>query len=187
MLHLISRSPISSDDQIAEIATYQWPDSLRIHAHGFLDIAIIAAERALKNGAAIDSLAPAIMYTIRHAAELFLKYVVAELADQHENRVSMQQGHRMLEILKSVRPNIEAALECEASHSAFDWRAWLDTFESVLVEVDQVDPDGQGLRYPLQRNGSPNLGGTLQVSLRQLAMFAHAMDECFMRFVERGC
>lgn len=116
MVHLISKSPVDRDDQIAEITTYQWPDILYIHARGFLEIATIAAERSLKEGAGIDAVAPAIMSAIRHAAELFLKYVIAELADRHEHDAErMRQGHRVLELFRSELPNIKGALECEAA------------------------------------------------------------------------
>jgi len=187
MCNLISSSPINEGDQIAVITTYYGPMSLHIHARGFLEIAIIAGKAGLEFGVSIDSITPGVMYAIRHATELFLKYVIAELSEQHGMNIKIPMEHGMIKILHDHREDIKLAMEEESRHSAFDYRAWMSTFEEIINQLHQVDPDGQTLRYPFNRHGTPNLGGQIQISLAQLLKFAQHVNACFDVFDERSC
>lgn len=202
MLPLISSQPIGPNDQIAEVTTYQGSMSLRIHAMGFLEIASVAARAALEHRTAIDAITPSIIYAIRHAAELFLKGIVAEVKETHRvtAMVPNKQGvmgeaktggvHSLQELWSVHRSTIVEALDYEAGngeHPNFDRRTWLADFAEIIDQIHRVDPDGQTLRYPTDRQGAPNLGGKMIVSVGHLERFAQRATECFSQFRDRAC
>ncbi|MBX3363763.1 MAG: hypothetical protein KF866_03260 [Phycisphaeraceae bacterium] len=201
MLSLISSQPIDPNDQITEVTTYQGSMSLRIHAMGFVELAAVAARAVLEHRTAIDAIAPSIIYAIRHGVELFLKAMITEVTETHRvtaqapNRKGVMAdaeiGHHWLQRLWSEHQGlIVEVLDYEAAHGEhanFDRRAWLAHFGEIIDQLHQVDPDGQTLRYPTNRDGVPNLGGKMLVSVTCLERFAQATIECFSRFDERGC
>ncbi|MEK6701938.1 MAG: hypothetical protein AABZ53_06730 [Planctomycetota bacterium] len=200
MLPLISNQPLGRDDQIAEVTTHQGSMSLRIHAMGFLEIASVAARAALEHRTAIDAITPAIIYAIRHAAELFLKAIIQEVEETHRATAQMNKkgvledaetGHHWLRRLCSEHQGlIVEVLDFEASHGEhtnFDRRSWLADFGEIIDQIQRLDPDGQTLRYPTDRQGKPNLGGKMIASVGHLEQFARSASECFSRFTERKC
>jgi hypothetical protein len=180
---LISNNAVGNDDTVAVVTTYQGSLSLRIHAVGFLEIAGIG----LRNAVVIDAVLPSILYAIRHATELFLKYVIFELSETHEHGKTCPGGHGLTKLFSDHKAMIEHALEIEAAQTAFHYREWIQEFEAIISEVDGVDPDGQTLRYPIDRKGSANLDGTIHVSLRQVEIFARHAEACFTKFSMRNC
>ena len=200
MRPLISSQPIDPNDQIAEVTTYQGSMSLHIHAMGFLEIARVMARAALEHQTAIDAITPSIIYAIRHAVELFLKGIVAEIKETHGATAQVSKagvmkdaetGHHCLQRLWSEHQGlIVEVLDYEASHDEhanFDRQAWLTGFGEIIDQIQQVDPDGQTLRYPADRKGTPKLGGKMIVSLGHLERFAQHTTECFSQFRDRTC
>jgi len=201
MLPLILSQPFGPNDRIAVVTTYQGSTSLRIHAMGFLEIASVAARAALDNKTAIDAITPSIIYAIRHATELYLKAIIAEVKETH--RVTAQAlnkkgvmgdaeiGHHWLQRLWSDhRALIVEVLDYEAAHDEhthFDRRAWLADFGEIIDQLHAVDPDGQSLRYPANQQGVPNLDGTMPVSIAQLERFARHATAVFSSFDQRAC
>lgn len=202
MMPLIQSQPIYPNDQIAEVTTYQGSMSLRIHAMGFLEIASVAARAALEGRTAIDAITPSIIYAIRHAAELFLKGIVAEVKETYGVTAIVPNKHGVMGEAKTGgihsfqklwgmhRSTIVEVLDYEASHGKhpnFDHRRWLADFAEIIDQIHRVDPDGQTLRYPTDRQGTPNLGGKMLVSVGQLECFARHTTDCFARFRDRSC
>jgi hypothetical protein len=193
MVPPISHSVVNQDDQLATVTTYQGAISLRIHAIGFIELSVIGIRAAMEHKTAIDSITPSIIYAIRHGTELFLKYVIVDLANKHDGRqISMQtpSGHSLLPRFIDARDKIAFDLDSEATHgehSNFNRHEWLSHFEEIVRTLNDVDPDGQTLRYPANKKGDPNLGGTLTLSLLQVETFAISVGECFSRYAERCC
>jgi hypothetical protein len=200
MLSLISSQPLDLDDQLAEVTTYQGSTSVRIHAMGFLEIASVAARAALEHRTAIDAITPSIIYAIRHAAELFLKALIAEVKETHRvsAMVPNKQGvmveaktsgvHSLQDLWDVHGSTIVEVLDYEAGyggHPNFDRRVWLADFREIIDQVHRVDPDGQTLRYPTDRQDAPNLGRRMVVSVGHLEQFARHATECFSQFVCR--
>jgi len=201
VVQLISNQPIGPNDQIAEVTTYQGSMSLRIHAMGFLEIASVAARAALEHRTAIDAITPSIIYAIRHATELFLKAIIEEVKETHRvtaqalNKKGVMEdaetGHHWLQRLWTEHQGlIVEVLDYEAEHGEhanFDRRAWLADFGEIIDQIQRVDPDGQTLRYPTDRQRAPNLGGKMIVSLGHLDQFARHATDCFSQFRDRCC
>ncbi len=201
MVPLISHHPIAPDDQIAEVTTYQGALSLHIYARGFLELATVAAHAALDHKTAIDAITPSIIYAIRHATELFLKHMIAQIEEEHEivaevtgKNGSMEEAgtnhHNLDRLWREHRSTVVDVLDYEADHAehaGFERGAWLAEFDGIIDQVHQVDPDGQSLRYPASRRGEPNLEGRMAVSIAQLERFARHAEECFSRFDQRKC
>lgn len=188
MSQLISNQPLDADDQIAWVTTYQGAMSLQIHAMGFLELASVGARAVLEKRVAIDAITPGILYAVRHATELFLKYVIVEMHEVHGLGEALPEGHELQQLFQKHLPEIQICLDEEAqngSHPNFDRNAWLKQLKKLISEVHQLDPDGQSARYPANREGEANLGGEMNVSVRGLELFANAATDCFTDFVCR--
>jgi hypothetical protein len=182
--------PTGTSAQIAVVTTYQGATSLRVQAMGFLELAAVAASASLEHRTAIDAIATPILYAVRHATELFLKHVVTELAEKHRVAIPTPKGHGLRLLLKDGRSHIESCLDSEAAHDEhcnFERRAWLAEFETIIDQLDKVDPDGQSLRYPTNQKGAANMDGTMHIDLAQLEQFIQHTAECFREFGERNC
>lgn len=168
-MKLISHTPVSNEDQFAEVWTYQRGTSLRVHAKGFLHLARLGAQEGLVSGPGIDAVTPAVLYAIRHAVELFLKSVVCDVRGLSRIKEPPPRGHLLLKIWKESAGEIAAWLE--EKHGDLDFESWSSSFEDVLEELAGIDPRGQTLRYPSDVNGVPNLGGREVVSIGQVQRF----------------
>lgn len=193
MPQLISSTAMDSDDQLVTIETYLGSVSLCSYARGFLELAQLSVRAGLESRTAVDAITPSILYTTRHAVELFLKHVVGEvleIRDEHEMPFVQRTltHHKLKDIWREHSASVVELLEHEASHSEhneFDWRKWAGEFEEVIGEVDRIDPNGQSLRYPATTKGSPNLGGVVVVSLRSLEQFVQRAHQLLEQFAHR--
>jgi hypothetical protein len=199
MIPLISHKTVTESDQIAEISTYQGAMSFHIYAMGFLEIAQVAARAALDNRTAIDAITPSIIYSIRHATELFLKHIIMEFNESHgvaavkpdKNGVRLPAKigvHGLMTLWRTHNETVVEALDYEADHDMhvnFDREAWLREFVWIIDQLHEIDSDGSTLRYPTDRYGTPNLDGKMAVSVAQLERFANQMAKCFFSFSER--
>lgn len=137
MNQLISNQSTGASDQIAEVTTYQGSISLRIHAMGFMEIASVSARAALEGRTAIDAITPSIIYAIRHATELYLKSIIAEVKETHRSTVQTMDKkgvmvdiktghHEVLRLWSDHERLIVDVLDYEAAngeHANFDRRA----------------------------------------------------------------
>ncbi len=188
-VHLISPSPVTDDDQLAVVTTYQGSMSLRIHAMGFLEIAAIATRAAIENKTAIDSITPSIIYAIRHSVELFVKYLITDLAETYPEHVKKpENSHKLSKLIDDAKASIVLVLDYEAEHNehlGFDYCEWLADLEGIVEQVNIIDPDGQTSRYPTNRKGNPNWTGEIMVSVEQLMRFVRHTSACFMSYIQR--
>ncbi len=205
MVPLISHNSVTGGDQLAEITTYQGAMSFRIHAMGFIEIARVAAHAALENRTSIDAICPSIIYTTRHATELFLKHIIVEINEDYgvttgdpdeDGKVLWTRifKHDLMKLWDAHKGTIIEVLGYEAEHGEhpnFDHKAWLCEFIWIIDQLHEIDPDGCSLRYPVGKDKdgmpTPNLGGKMVVSMAQLERFADHAAACFERFNSRNC
>ena len=171
------------NDNLAEITTYMGSYSMRGYANGFLEIASIASEKAIENNCAIDTIMPAILYNIRHSVELFLKSVLSEIPDGSGKKIAAE-GHQLKVIFNKYKNEIMMFLECEYDSSHFSYKEWLTEFEHIVDMIDAFDSDGQTMRYPTDKKGNPNLGGTAIVSTGKVMRLIEYIRSCFDEY---GC
>lgn len=182
-MKLIHANPVDDSDFVAEVSTYMGASSLHLFAMGFLELAEISSQQATRNQCSIDAVIPAVLYSMRHSVELFIKYLVCDL------RVTPNgwpvPGHRVKDLFAAHKPMLETALECERT-SGFNWRDWLSRFESVVHAVHEIDPNGQAIRYPTDLQLVAHQGGGYKVSTKHLASCLAIVRLLFHEYDERN-
>lgn len=98
-----------------------------------------------------DSYFVPVMFMYRHAIELWLKITVRELIEggqiNDEKEVKQQLNrHDINKLWKICRPGIENRWPDGDKNI-------LDNVESILNDIYEFDPNGQGLRYSRQKEG----------------------------------
>lgn len=172
------------NDNIAEIACMGgW--SMCSYANGFLEIASIASEKAIKNECAIDNIMPAILYTIRHSVELFLKFVLFEISEKSGHKITAED-HRIKVTFNKHKDLISMYLETEHLTVPFSHKEWLSGFEGIINFVDAFDSDGQKTRYPTDKKGKPNLGGKAIVSTSDVYCLIKYIQSYYDEYNSRG-
>lgn len=187
--NLISHVAISTNDTIAVVTTYQGEMSFEILARGFLEM----AHNSLQSSTSIDSTTAAILYALRHSAELFLKHVILDVSENGFDIPSIETirtlgSHKLLDLWKNNKSIIEIFFKSDSyTRELFDYRLWILNFEFILNEFEAIDKNGQTLRYPTATDGKPNLGGTTEISLGQIKLFVNFMTQCFDDYRDRDC
>lgn len=183
-MKIITDTQIDASDFVAEVPTYMGDASLHLFAMGFLEIAEISAESAVRNKCSIDAVIPATLYSFRQSVELFLKYVLYDLRVVEDS--TPLNGHKLSHIFEEHKSMLTTALECEPA-SGFHWREWLSRFASLVNAVDELDPDGQAIRYPSNTALEPNQGGGYLISTKHLAYSLATVRLLYQEYDERNC
>ncbi len=173
------------NDNIAEI-TCMGNHSLRDYANGFLEIASIASDKAIKNECSIDTLMPAILYNIRHSVELFLKYVLYEISKKTGQNIVSMTGHRIKNMFNDHKECMMLFFETEGLTVPFQYKEWIIGFEGIINFVDAYDSDGQTIRFPTNSKGKPNLRGNSIVSTNDVYCFIQYIQSYFDEYDCRG-
>lgn len=189
-MRILAGDVVDRNDQIACVTTYQGSFSLWALSCGFLELARAGTDLAQNGRIAVDTTVPAIIYAVRHSAELFLKHIIADFNETHRLRLESPAHHRLQDIFDGLRPSIENVLMYErehAEHGKFDSATWLDDCAAIVAELHEIDPDGQSVRYPENLKGKANLNGQANINVTHLGRFIRRVEQCFVEFVERKC
>jgi hypothetical protein len=89
--------------------------------------------------ATIDVLVYPICFNFRHAVELYVKYIIADLSRVQGTGRQYQPGHSLLRNWKKAKKLLRA-IDYTANDAAL--------FEEVVRHIEEVDPTGQTFRYP---------------------------------------
>jgi hypothetical protein len=125
------------------------PYDLYDYAKGYFDATKILLENISGSGVLIDLVVYPICFDFRHAVELYIKYVITDLAKVKGTAHRFKTHHTLLKnwsAAKSLLKQIETTEED------------LDYFEKVVTCIDEVDPNnGQTFRYPESIKGDQHL------------------------------
>jgi hypothetical protein len=110
-----------------------------------------------------------IVFLYRHAVEAALKGILVELRVGADDATPFPTDHHIRELWREIRPQISRSSGLLAEE-------WLERAETLVNELDAVDPGSMHFRYPVSRKGGALLraGFTLDVS-----NLAAAMDDLF--------
>lgn len=132
---------------IANISSNQHFEPVGIFAVGFLDSSAAILRRADKGVGMVDYAIYAGIYTLRHGIELFIKqmsiYIAYELRDPSLLYVP---GHGLAKAWKGISAELASLVELDLESS--ESQAHLDVIDSVIEQLDEIDPKGQIFRYP---------------------------------------
>lgn len=128
------------------------------YVDGFLEAARILASAVIEQSltGSRDSLAMPILYNARHGLELALKYVARALANLEMARPVERTNHDILAYWSHLR---------DANVADFEARELIKSLEPFVKSLDQIDDDGQELRYFETRDGDRSLGDLAVVNL----------------------
>lgn len=138
-------------------------DGAYLRPDGFGRAAALLVEHALADGHQ-DSLAYPIGFLYRHAAELYIKRLIALGSRLSGRSVPAKLTHRLTELWSVCRPLLETAEPNAAEY---------DHVERVLSQLEKLDPNGEAFRYHETTRRSPTL---MDVRRLDLSRFRSAMD-----------
>lgn len=149
-----------------------------LYAVGYLEAGdlVIAECLAGRNGPApgrpgYDFLLYPILHAYRHHLELLLKEVTRSAATLAATDGSDEQnhGHKLLRLWEQVGRVYPEAHEWASPECT-------EACESLIKELDRVDPNGQAGRYPWGNNGDPTLVKLHAVNLPNLRSGVHKIS-----------
>lgn len=115
------------------------PYDLYDYAWGYFEGTRLLLADEKVSGATIDVLVYPICFNFRHAVELYVKYIIADLSRVQGTGRRSQAGHSLLRNWKKAKKLLKAI-----DHAAED----AALFEEVIGHIEEVDPAGQTFRYP---------------------------------------
>lgn len=115
------------------------PYDLYDYSWGYFEGTRLLLTDAKVPGATVDVLVYPICFNFRHAVELYIKYVIADLGRVKGTGQQYQAGHTLLRNWKKAKKLLSAI-----DHTAAD----AALFEEVVKHIEEVDPTGQTFRYP---------------------------------------
>ena len=110
-----------------------------------------------------------IVFLYRHAVEAALKGILVELGVGADHPTPPPTHHRIREVWREIRPQIQALPGLLAEE-------WLERAESLVHELDAVDPGSMHFRYPVSKTGGALLRPGFTLDVNNLAA---AMDDLF--------
>lgn len=126
------------------------------YAQGYFDATKILLANIKGGGVLLDVVVYPICFDFRHAVELYIKYVITDLAKvrgsdhKFSNKHTLQKNWR---IAKHLLQSIETAEED------------MGYFDKVVASIEEVDPNGQIFRYPGDIKGNRHLKDWLLINL----------------------
>jgi hypothetical protein len=105
---------------------------------------------AQKPGILIDIVVYPICLIYRHAIELFIKYLIHDLAKLAKTEVAFSKNHRLAE-------NWDLAKKLITTAKLQTSEAELNVLEEVVACMEEVDPRGEIFRYPESIKGEQHL------------------------------
>jgi len=118
-----------------------------------------------------------ILFSYRHALELYLKAIVYRgamlselISEEKVDTNRLFHRHELVKLLPAIRA-IFKATGCEFSGSGL---ASFEDFASLIRDLDSIDPGSYAFRYPVNRSGEPHLPHHFVVNV---VAFAQQMDE----------
>lgn len=126
------------------------PYDLYDYAHGYFDATQNLLQSAGKSGSVIDLLVYPICLNFRHAIELFIKYLIADLARIAKSDAKFRKTHP-LEANWSTAMNLIKRAKFEAKPED------INLMTKIVTSVMEVDPKGDVFRYPESIKGDQHL------------------------------
>ena len=109
----------------------------------------------------IDDIVYPACLTFRHGVELFVKYLVNQLAQLNGSDEKFEQKHTILANWKIVRKHKDSFDPHEADFEKFD---------AAVNAIEEIDPYGMTFRYPDDREGGQHLVEWPHINLHVLQL-----------------
>ena len=126
------------------------PYDLYDYAHGYFDATRLLLKSVGKSGLLNDLLVYPICLNFRHAVELFIKYVISDLAKLTRSKAKFRAIHS-LEANWSTAMNLIKQSKLDVKHDE------VKLITRVVTDIMEVDPNGNIFRYPESIKGDQHL------------------------------
>lgn len=143
---------------VADITMNKHFEPVGIYALGYLDAAAGLFDRADKGHGLVDYAFYPAALCLRHGLELFIKqisiYVAYEMTDP---ALLYKPGHRLGQEWGKLKEFVGDLIR--SSSPGEDLQSHLDVIDSVIEDLDELDPTGTLFRYPedvtAEKSGKP--------------------------------
>jgi hypothetical protein len=126
------------------------PYDLYDYAHGYFDATRLLLKAVGKTGSVNDLLVYPVCLNFRHAVELFIKYLITDLAKLTRSNAKFHRSHS-LDANWSTAMNMikRTKLDVDADE--------IKLMTKVVTNIMEVDPNGMIFRYPESIKGDQHL------------------------------
>ena len=124
------------------------PYDLYDYAKGYFEGTKIILANVKGGGVPIDLVVYPICFDFRHAVELYIKYVITDLAKAKGTDHKFHAKHTLLKNWKVAKHLLKEIETTEEDMVLFD---------KVVASIEEVDPNGQIFRYPENIKGDQHL------------------------------
>lgn len=150
-----------------ETACVNFGGDLHLYAAGFREGAEVLLKVVRSTGHSQDLLVYPIVYSLRHSVELLLKQVIRagrQLVDEPDD---FPDGHRLNNLWDTCKPILKRIWPNDPSYA---------TVESGITRLCELDPEGEGFRYPVSTKRHGVRAATLDEDLSHLDLGALVSD-----------
>ncbi len=133
------------------------PYDFHDYARGYMRAGVVLVENATTPNNPVDILVYPIAYCFRHAIELYLKYLSAQLPALWRESGTVKQTHKLLDNWAFVK-----AYLCRTNQ--FD-NTQIAQVDRILSDFVELDPGGEVFRFPKDRSGNMFLQNTTLINV----------------------
>jgi hypothetical protein len=126
------------------------PYDLYDYAHGYFDATRILLKSVGKTGSINDLLVYPVCLNFRHAVELFIKYLISDLAKLTRSKAKFRTTH-------SLQANWSTAMNLIRQTKLDVDSDEIKLITEVVTDIMEVDPNGNIFRYPESIKGDQHL------------------------------
>lgn len=100
----------------------------------------------------IDSLVYPMCFCYRHSVELYLKALAFKLfTDETKRKDILKKGHNLMEVWLAIKPELSRIGE---EYQRFPCE--IGALDSYIIQIDRFDGESMKMRYPIEKDLTPN-------------------------------
>jgi len=152
---------------IPETVCVNYGGDLGLYAAGFSTGAEVLLEVIRSKGHSQDLLVYPLVYSLRHALELLLKHVIRAGRQLIDEPGDYPDGHRLNSLWNTCKPILKQVWPDDPAFA---------TLEKTIINLCDLDPEGEAFRYPVGRKKHGVRSATLSEDLRYIDLGALVGD-----------
>lgn len=157
----------NAESRWCDTACVNFGGDLGLYAAGFQHGAQALLNVVRTTGHDQDLLVYPIVYSLRHAVELALKQVIRSGRQLIDDPGDFPDGHRLNNLWFTCKPILTRIWPADPAYT---------TVESAITRLCDLDPEGDGFRYPVTTKRKGTRAATLDRELRHLDLGALVAD-----------
>lgn len=131
------------------------------YAGYYRDAADLLVEDVIQRHAILDALIYPIVFLYRQYLELTLKEIIDTARQLEEHKSGFSHTHKIVPLWREAKRLL-------LQHYAGKLPKEVDYLDPCMEEFDKHDPQSFAFRYPVDKEGNPNLPGLNHINIRNL-------------------